>query len=226
MHQPERVRHGPRGTISVQHGPHVRPRAGAARALIRPPRAASRGRRKAETLKLRTGPAGVRRREAATVSRGQGHEIEQAEQAHGACCCARGRRLARSEPKFARGIQPAWRGARTIRKKVPRSGGGKIRRCTNFRKQAVPRRTKARRACACRAYAICLRGKTRAARPVPRQCLPSCLRCGQFSVLHEPYIASECSCSLKPRSFAIICWRLSISASKNSSTRPQSRQTR
>ncbi len=53
-----------------------------------------------------------------------------------------------------------------------------------------------------------------------------CLRCGQFSFVQAPYSASACSWSLKPRSFAIICWRRSISASKNSSTRPQSMHTR
>ena len=51
-------------------------------------------------------------------------------------------------------------------------------------------------------------------------------RCGQFFLVQTAYSASAWSCSSKPRACATARWRCSISASKNSSTRPQSRHTR
>ena len=51
-------------------------------------------------------------------------------------------------------------------------------------------------------------------------------RCSQFSRLHTAYSDSACSCSAKPRDAATSRWRASISASKNSSTRPQVRHSR
>jgi hypothetical protein len=46
--------------------------------------------------------------------------------------------------------------------------------------------------------------------------------CGQSVLVQVAYSDSECSCSAKPRATATARWRCSISASKNSSTRPQS----
>lgn len=48
----------------------------------------------------------------------------------------------------------------------------------------------------------------------------------QSGLAQTPYSASACSTSWKPRSAAISCWRCSMPASTNSSTRPQCRQTR